>query len=226
MKRLWQFGTRPIKVCGLALVSLAWLTLSWTAGCSRQLPVPASGEAAKASQLPFERVSDGGGISPTAGLTVDGIPAGTEITVRMQAAMSSANSRVGESFEAVVDEPVIVAGKIVVPRGTTVTGSVLEARASRSLQQPGYLRVTLESIVVNGKAVPLRASSIFAKGASYAKRETPTVTRSGANGKAELTESALGSAHGTEPSLLPAHADARFSTGRRLTFRLAQPLHP
>jgi hypothetical protein len=226
MKRSRQTSTRPTKVCGLALVILAWLTLSWTAGCSRQLPVPASGETAKTSQLPFERVSDSGGISPTSGFTVDGIPAGTAIIVRMQAALSSADSRVGESFEAVVDEPVILAGKIVVPRGTTVTGSVLEAKASRSPQQPGYLRLTLESIVVNGKAVPLRASSIFAKGASYRKREAPTMAKSGANGKAELTESALGSTHGTEPSLLPAHADVRFSTGRRLTFRLAQPLHP
>src|SRR6202049_317512 len=196
MKRSRQFGTRPIKVCGLASVALAWLTLSWTTGCSRQLPVPASGEAAKTSQLPFDRVSGSGGISPTSGFAFDGLPAGTEITAQLQTALSSADSRVGESFEAVVDEPVIVAGKIVVPRGTTVTGSVLEAKASRSLQQPGYLRLTLESMVVNGKAVPLRASSIFAKGASYAKRETPTVTRSGANGKAELTESALGSAHG------------------------------
>jgi hypothetical protein len=225
MKRSRQFGTRPIKVCGLASVALAWLSLSWTAGCSRQLPVPASGGTAKSSQLPFERVSDSGGISPTSGFTVDGIPAGTEIIVRMQAALSSADSRVGESFEAVVDEPVIVAGKIVVPRGTMVTGSVLEARASRSPQQPGYLRLTLESMVVEEKAVPLRTSSIFAKGASYGKRETPTMTRSAADGKSAVANSALDSAKGTEPSPLPSHADVRFSTGRRLTFRLTQPLH-
>src|ERR1700719_2407006 len=109
MKRLWQSGTRPIKVCGLALVILAWLTLSWTAGCSRQLPVPASSGTAKSSQLPFERVSDSGAISPTPAFPVAGIPAGTEITVRMQPALSIAESRVGDSFEAVVDEPVIVA---------------------------------------------------------------------------------------------------------------------
>src|ERR1700680_2169272 len=100
MKRSRQFGTRPIKVCGLASVALAWLTLSWTTGCSRQLPVPASGEAAKTSQLPFDRVSDSGGISPTSGFAFDGIPAGTELTNPLIAALSRAKRRGGHSLAA------------------------------------------------------------------------------------------------------------------------------
>jgi hypothetical protein len=224
MKRSRQI-TRPLKVLGLTLVTLAWVVLIWTAGCSRQLSVPASSGTAKSSQLPFERVSDSSGISPTSGFSFDGIPVGTEITVRLLTALSSADSRVAQSFDAVVDEPVIVSGKTVVPSGATVTGSVLAARASRSRHQPGYLRLTLASIVVNGKAVPLRTSSIFAKGASYGKRQAPTMTRSAADGKGAVAESALDSANGTEPSSSPVQGNVRFSTGRRLTFRLTQPLH-
>jgi hypothetical protein len=224
MKRSRQI-TRPLKVLGLTLATLAWVVLIWTAGCSRQLSVPASSGTAKSSQLPFERVSDSSGISPTSGFSFDGIPAGTEITVRLQTALSSAHSRVGQSFDAVVDEPVIVSGKTVVPSGATVTGSVLAARTSRSRHQPGYLRLTLASIVVNGKAVPLRTSSVFAKGASYGKREAPAMTRSAADGKGAVAESALDSANRTEPSSSPVQGDVRFSTGRRLTFRLTQPLH-
>jgi hypothetical protein len=229
MKRSRQ-TTRPGKVLGLALataawLTMAWLTLLWTTACSRQLAAPAASGNTKSSQLPFERVSDSGGISPTAGFTFDEIPAGTEFTIRLQAALSSADSRVGQSFDAVFDEPVIVAGKTVVPRGATVTGSVVAARAFQSLQQPGYLRVALQSIVVNGKAVPLRTSTVFAKGASYRKREAPTMTRSPADGRASIAESALNSASGTHPSLSPGSGDVRFSTGHRLTFRLAHPLH-
>jgi len=210
--------TPTTEILGLVLLTAGWLSLVGTTGCSQQVPVSASSGTAKSSQLPFERVSDSGGISPTAGFTFDEIPAGTKFTIRLQAALSSAESQVGQSFDGVVDEPVIIAGKTVVPRGSTVTGSVVAARAYQSLQQPGYLRVALESILVNGKAFPLRTSTVFAKGASYGKREAPSMTRSAA-------DPAQNSANATPLPLGPRLGDVRFSTGHRLTFRLAHPLH-
>jgi hypothetical protein len=200
------------------------LTLAWMTGCSRQLAVPASGNTPdNGQQLPFDRVSDSGGFSPTVPYTSDEIPAGTEVTVRLQLAFSSADSRAGDSFQALLDEPVIVDGKTVVPRGTPVTGSVIAAKASGGEHDPGYLRVTLVSMVVDGKSIALQTSSIFAKGGSYPRRKAATVENSGAANKRVAT--AVNSGSGTEPSFSSGHTDARFSTGRRLTFRLAQPLH-
>jgi hypothetical protein len=141
-------------------------------------------------------------MSPTAGFSFDGIPAGTEVTVRLQSALSSADSRAGDSFQAVLVEPIVVAGKMVVPPGAAVTGSVVAGKTSGGLNAPGYLRVTLASIAMNGKPIPLETSSIFAKGGSHKKYGAPT-----------------------EPSINPGQGDVRFSTGRRLTFRLVQPLH-
>jgi len=197
------------------------LTLAWVAACSRQLAVPGSTGTADGSQLPFDRVSDNAGISPTAGFTLDGIPAGTEVTIRLQLAFSSADSRAGASFQAVLDEPLVVAGKTVVPRGTPVTGSVVAAKASGGEHNPGYLRVTLVSIAMDGKSVALQTSSIFAKGGVYERRKLPAIKRSEADSKG--VAAAVASLNGSEFS--PGQADARFSTGRRLTFRLSQPLH-
>jgi hypothetical protein len=196
MKKCRQVN-RLIVVLMVAAVSLAWET-----GCSRQLAVPASAGGAGGTPLPFDRVSDNSGISPTAGFSFDGIPAGTEVTVRLQSALSSADSRAGDSFRAVLVEPIVVAGKMVVPPGATVTGSVVAGKTSGGLSDPGYLRVTLASIAINGKPIPLETSSIFAKGGSHEK-------------------------HGAsvEPAISPGQGDVRFSTGRRLTFRLVQPLH-
>ena len=199
------------------------LTLAWMTGCSRQLAVPASGSTSGNGQLPFDRVSDNRGFSPTAPFTSDGIPVGTEVTVRLQLAFSSADSRAGDSFRAVLDEPVMVDGKTVLPRGTPVTGSVIAAKASGGEHDPGYLRVTLVSIVVDGKSIALQTSSIFAKGGSYPRRKIPAVKNSEAANKGVVV--AVESGNGNEPSFSSGHADARFSTGRRLTFRLAQPLH-
>jgi hypothetical protein len=210
-----------MKICRRAGRITVVLTLAWVAACSRQLAVPGSTGTADASQLPFDRVSDNAGISPTAGFTLDGIPAGTEVTIRLQLAFSSADSRAGDSFQAVLDEPLVVAGKTVVPRGTPVTGSVVAAKASGGEHNPGYLRVTLVSIAMDGKSVALQTSSIFAKGGVYERRKLPAIKRSEADSKGVVA--AVESLNGSEFS--PGQADARFSTGRRLTFRLSQPLH-
>jgi hypothetical protein len=196
--------------------------LAWMTGCSRQAPVPATSAAANASQLPFDRVSENSGISPTDGL-LDGIPAGTEVAIRLQLALSSADSRVGDSFQAVLAEPVIVAGKTLVPQGALVAGSVVAAKASGGVDDPGYLRVTLASIALNGKSVPLHTSSIFAKGGSYEKRKPATLNTSG---QSAVTEPVAASGNGTGISYGHRPSDVRFSTGHRLTFRLARPLHP
>ncbi|MGA8488834.1 MAG: hypothetical protein WB711_00345 [Terriglobales bacterium] len=199
-------------------LGLAWIVLAWVTGCSRQLGAPGSNGSAN-GQLPFERVSDNSGLSPTDGFAAEVIPAGTKIAVRLKTAVSSAEARAGESFQAVLDEPLVVAGKTIVPQGTTVTGNVAAARASGDFDDPGYMRLTLASILVNGKSVPLRTSSIFAKGGSFDKRK-PTPIKS-----SEIKTSAQPAVgDGGEISIHPATRDVRFSTGHRLSFRLAQPL--
>ena len=201
------------------VLTLAWATLAWVTGCSRQLPVPGSGATADSGHLPFDRVSDNGGISPTAGIAPEGIPVGTSFIIRLRSELSSAHSRAGDSFPAVLDEP-IVAGKTMLPRGTPVRGSVVAAKASAGADASGYLRLTLASIFMNGESVPLQTSSIFAKGGSHEKRRA-TQKRFVADGKDATTESG---GNETDPSLTPGQGDVKFSTGHRLSFRLAQPL--
>ena len=116
----------------MVVLMAAAVSLAWETGCSRQLAVPVSDGNAGSAPLPFDRVSDNSGISPTAGFSFDGIPAGTEVTVRLQSALSSANSRAGDSFQAVLVEPMVVAGKMVVPPGAVVTGSVVAGTPTTS----------------------------------------------------------------------------------------------
>jgi hypothetical protein len=222
MKR-WRQSSRLTVVRGLAWVTLAWVTLVWVVGCSRQLAVPGSAGTTDRGQLPFDRVSDSRGISPTAAFASESIPAGTEITIRLRLALSSADSRAGDSFEAVLDKPVVVAGKTVMPRSAPVTGRVVATKASGGLHDPGYLRLTLASIAMNGKSISLQTSSIFAKGGSYEKpNQAATAHVSEAEGSAAVA--AMDSGTGSQTSRDPNRGDVRFSTGHRFTFRLAQPL--
>jgi hypothetical protein len=196
----WRQASRLGVVLGPGVV-LAWLALAGLVGCSRQLPVPASVGTADHSQIPFDRVSDNGGISPTDAFASEALPPGTEITVALRLALSSADARAGDSFDAVLDAPVVVGGKTVAPRNAPVTGKVVATKASGGSYDPGYMRVTLASIAMNGKSIPLQTSSIFSKGRSY-EGVMPAATAG-----------------------VPTPADVRFSTGHRFTFRLAQPLH-
>jgi len=204
MKRSRQAGQR-VTLCA-AIVA----TLLVSTACSRQLGASGLIGDTKRSQLPFDRVSDAGGISPTDGFEGNEIPAGTQLNIRLQLPLTSASARVGQSFSAVLDSPVIVAEKTIVPRGALVTGSVMASKASAELDDPGYLRLTLISMVVNGKTVPLATSSVFVKGGSYAS--SPTINGSALNS--------------TESSFRAAKDDVQFSTGHRLSFRIVRPFHP
>lgn len=206
----------------LACSTLACLTLVCLTGCSRQA-VPVSAGSGGSGQLPFDRVSNDNGVSPTEAFAFEGLPAGTEITIRLRSALSSADSRVGDTFEAVLDDSVVIAGKTVAPRGAPVTGSVVDSKASAG-HDPGYLRMTLASIAVSGRSIPLQTSSIFTKGGSYEKRSA-TMGGSRERGKGTVPEVIAGYGAGTGPSSAATPGDVRFSTGHRFTFRLIQPLH-
>jgi hypothetical protein len=108
-----------------------------------------------ASRAPFEDLS-----------SVPELPAGTLLIVRLEKQISS--DRVGDegSFAAVVDEPVMVDGKMAVPRGAAVTGKVESARAPDGSRGRGYIRLTLDTIVIAGKKLPVRTSSLFVRGSA------------------------------------------------------------
>jgi len=191
------------------------------AGCSRRESLPGIEESLAPDQhLPFQAASDKGGIFPTGSLEPAAIPAGTPVTIHVRLSLSSASSRAGDPFEAVLDEPIILRGKTLAPRGTMLTGRVLDARASDQFQEPGYLRLALTAISLNGKFIPIQTSSIFMKRGSHEQRNV-TILRDGAGKKGALMGASV-DAPGT--TYATGSMDVGVAPERSLTFRLAQPL--
>lgn len=162
------------------------------------------------------------------------IPVGTVVNVRLQNSVSSATAEPGQNFDAVLDEPLVANGKTVAPRGAAVTGRVVEAKSSGRLHSSGYLRLTLASITVNGKAMPIETSSLFAKGANHNKRNAALIgggAGAGAligglagGGKGALIGGLVGAGAGTGGAYATGKKDVAFGAERRLSFRLTQPL--
>lgn len=162
------------------------------------------------------------------------VPAGTVLAVRLQNTVSSATASAGDTFDAVLDEPLIVKGQTVAEKGASVTGRVVEAKSSGRLHNSGYIRLTLTSMEVNGKLVPVQTSSLFAKGANHNKRNAALIgggTGAGAligglagGGKGALIGAAVGAGAGTGGAYATGKKDVAFTAERRLSFRLTQPL--
>ncbi len=131
------------------------------------------------------------------------LPAGTLITVRLQSSISSENPGDSSHFEAVVDEPIEVAGKRLVPRGTKVFGQIESARASNVSQAHGYLRLVLRSIDWGGVNLPIQTSSLFVPGNAGMAQVRQTRTPPGDNSAAVI----------------------RIEKERRLIFRLTGPVY-
>lgn len=191
------------------------------AGCSRRESLPTAEENTTADQhLPFEGASDKGGFSPTGALAPEAIPAGTPVTIHLRLSLSSASSRPGDPFEAVLDEPIVVHGRTLAPRGAVLNGKVLDAKASDQFQGPGYLRLGLTAISINGRLAPIQTSSIFMKRGSHEQRNV-TILRDGSGKKGALIGASV-DAPGT--TYATGSMDVGVAPERRLTFRLAQPL--
>lgn len=159
----------------------AWpllLVLLLTAACSRPVNVPTEGTS-EGAQAPFrgsqapenppeasDSQSSGSSQSAVPSRESQNVPAGTLLTVRLREPLTAGTPEGADSFEAVVDQPLVVGVSTLVPRGAMVVGRVESAKISKLNPERAYVRLALASLHVGGVDVPLQTTSLYARPAS------------------------------------------------------------
>ncbi len=102
------------------------------------------------------------------------VPAGTRISIRTIDAIDSTQNQVGDRFQASLEEPIVVNGEEVVPKGVDVYGRLTQSKTTGTFAGKSQLGLELTGIVVNGRTVPLVTGEYQVAGksrtASTAKR--------------------------------------------------------
>lgn len=112
------------------------------AGCARQATIESAGDVAVSSTPADTRA----------------LPSGTALDVRLDQEIGTKSSKVGETFTATVENPVVAAnGATAVPAGSKVYGKITGLDNSDRVGEPAAIRVDFERIVVNGRSNDLHA---------------------------------------------------------------------
>jgi BON domain len=111
------------------------------------------------------------------------VPAGTDLVVTVDQALSSKSSQTGQTFLATLARPVSVEGMTAIPKGSSVTGTVLTAKSKGKIKGEGELSLTLRSITIRGKNYTIQTGSLDSTVKGKGKR-TAVTTGGGAAGGA------------------------------------------
>jgi hypothetical protein len=96
-------------------------------------------------------------------------PTGSVVHARLVTPLSSATSKKGEVVEAMLTEPLVVSNQLILPEGSMIRGSVMQAQPARRLARNGQLRILFHEVAPpNGVAEKVQTSL---EGVAVAKGE-------------------------------------------------------
>jgi hypothetical protein len=82
------------------------------------------------------------------GLTTVGTPppTGCVVHARLVRPLNSASSKKGETVEAIITEPLLASGHLILPEGSVSRGSVTQAQPARRMARNGQLRILFHEV--------------------------------------------------------------------------------
>lgn len=166
--------------------------------------------------------------------------AGTTFSVTLNQTLSTQTNRVGDSFTATLNSPILGRdGEVVVPAGATIRGRLTQVEKSGHVGATGILSLAFESVSFGGRSLPLDGSVVKAspqrKNRTPAKEQVAKAAGGAAAGailgrvigkdtKATITGAVIGAAAGTAIAMGTADVDVVLPAGSEMVIKLDAPL--
>lgn len=174
---------------------------------------------------------------PSAGNTLYGgivIPAGTDLSVRTIDSVDSERDRRGQTYRASIDQPVIVNGQTVVPRGADAVIMLSDSQQSGKIEGKAVLTLELRSITINGRTYDSTSSTVSRESGSRGSRSAKVIGGTAAlgaiigaiagGGKGAAIGAGSGAAVGTAAQVITSGQKVKVPAETLLTFTLQNSL--
>ena len=162
------------------------------------------------------------------------IPAGTDLAVELDSALSTETAAAGDAVSGTVTKVVRAGGRVVVPAGAVVTGTVAEVDRAGRVKGVARLVLSFTSVTVAGTRLTIAAEPVVREG-EETKGEDARKVGIGAGagavvgailgGKGGAAKgAAVGAAGGTGVVLATRGRELELAKGAALTVTLAAPV--
>ena len=162
------------------------------------------------------------------------LPAGTDLTIRMTEGVDTDRNKVGDTFQATLEQPLSIGSQVIVPKGAEVRGAVAYAKESGRVTGKSELILELTELKVSGRTYPLRTQDYSEVGSSRGKRTAAAAGGTAAigaiigaiagGGKGAAIGAATGAAAGTGVAVLTNGQTIKVPAETILDFKLQKPL--
>lgn len=170
------------------------------------------------------------------------IPEHTKLEVKMAQSIGSETSAPGDTVHLILNEPIVSNGRIAIPGGSEVVGTVTRVQGSGRVKGRAAIGFTLKEVKRGTDSLPVATDEFFRTAPSTVKRDAKTIgittgvgTLIGAlagGGKGAAIGAAVGGGAGTGTVLLtkgkhvvlPEGAVYEFALEKPIEFEITQPL--
>jgi hypothetical protein len=163
------------------------------------------------------------------------LSAGTNIVVRTIDGIDSEAAHVGQTFAASIDEPVMVNGQTVIPRGADATLKLVDSKESGKLTGRSELTLDLMSVKVNGRMVDVNTQTVSRESSSRGARTAKVAGGTAAvgaiigaiagGGKGAAIGAGAGAAAGAGAEVVTKGQRVKIPSETRLNFVLDTPVN-
>lgn len=181
---------------------------------------PAPAEPVRTSEPAFEEIV---------------LPAASVIGLELETAVTSERAQLEDRVEARVTRDVYADGRLAIPAGSKVTGSVTMVERGGKMKERARLGVRFHTLALaNGRHIPLRTETILREGESPANESSRKIGGAAiggavlgailGGGKGAIAGATAGAAGGTAAVMAGGRNAATLASGSTVTVKLSAPV--